>query len=400
MKLVSVSTRVAGSDSELVRTAGQVRLDDGEEFEIFFETSAELREPLSRTANPWIVAMLPYALSKGERIISDIPADPQLLENLRGLAAVWCKWYPQFSAPEIIAPLIPLSEAAAPEGRSAAFFSGGIDSWFTVLRHAPELEPNAVGQVDDLITVHGFDIPVESPGEFAKLQKALARAAETLNRRLIVIKTNLRRTGSLWAKGWGWLTHAAGLATVALILENRYTKALIGSAFPYASLIPWGSHPMTDALFSTRALEIKHDGAAYNRVEKTALIARHKVALSHLHVCWRTGSASNCGECAKCMRTMATLELLGVLKNCCTFPPTLEAEKLARLYIENSVEAEFFKEIHGLAVRTGNSEIQSAAARALRRSDRIRPAVRLADKLKAVPIAWRLGPRMRQWLVR
>jgi hypothetical protein len=157
---------------------------------------------------------------------------------------------------------------------------------------------------------------------------------------------------------------------------------------------------MTDALFSTRALEIKHDGAAYNRVEKTALIARHKVALSHLHVCWRTGSASNCGECAKCMRTMATLELLGVLKNCSTLPTTLEAEKLARLYIENSVEAEFFKEIHGLAVRTGNREIQSAALRALRRSDRIRPAVRLADKLKAVPIAWRLGPRMRQWLVR
>jgi hypothetical protein len=324
--------------------------------------------------------MLPYALSKGERIICDIPADAQLLENLRGLAAVWCKWYPQFSPPEIIAPVIPPSEASAPGRRTATFFSGGIDSWFTALRHAPELEPTAVGKMDDLITVHGFDIPVDSPQEFAKL--------------------NLRRTGSLWAKGWGWLTHAAGLATVALILENRYTKALIGSAFPYASLIPWGSHPMTDVLFSTRSLEIKHDGAAYNRVEKTSLIARHKVALSHLHVCWRTGSASNCGECAKCIRTMAALELLRVLKDCSTFPPTLEAQKLAQLYIENNVEAEFFKEIHGFAIRTGNSEIRSAASHALRRSARIRPIVKLADKLKSVPLAWRLGPRMRQWLTR
>jgi hypothetical protein len=400
MKLVSVSNRVADSNSECVRTAGQIRLDSGEQFEIYFETSGELMGQLSRTANPWIVAMLPYALSKGERIICDIPADAQLLENLRGLAAVWCKWYPQFSPPEIIAPVIPPSEASAPGRRTATFFSGGIDSWFTALRHAPELEPTAVGKMDDLITVHGFDIPVDSPQEFAKLQQALSRAADALNRQLVVVKTNLRRTGSLWAKGWGWLTHAAGLATVALILENRYTKALIGSAFPYASLIPWGSHPMTDVLFSTRSLEIKHDGAAYNRVEKTSLIARHKVALSHLHVCWRTGSASNCGECAKCIRTMAALELLRVLKDCSTFPPTLEAQKLAQLYIENNVEAEFFKEIHGFAIRTGNSEIRSAASHALRRSARIRPIVKLADKLKSVPLAWRLGPRMRQWLTR
>ena len=156
---------------------------------------------------------------------------------------------------------------------------------------------------------------------------------------------------------------------------------------------------MTDALFSTRSLEIKHDGAAYTRVEKTALIARHKVALRHLHVCWRAGAASNCGDCAKCMRTMATLQLFGALHESAMFPPTLDPENLARLYIENSVEAKFFKEIEALAVRVGNRDIERAAVQALRRSDRLRPAVSAVDRLRDMPLMWRFGPRLRQWLV-
>ncbi len=399
MKLMSVSKAVSPDASGFVRLTGIIEMGSGERIDIWFEVPTALEADLSESGNPWVVAMLPYALSNGETVVSDIPVDAALLENLKGLTAVWCEWYPQFVQPKIIAPVAPLDTAETKARRSAAFFSGGVDSWFTLLRHAPELESAAIGQVDDLITVHGFDIPLESTDEFDKLREILALGARELGRELIVVRTNLRRNGSLWARAWGWLTHAAGLAAVALILEKRYGKVLIGSAYQYGKLIPWGSHPMTDVLFSTRSLQVKHDGAAYKRVEKTALIARHKIALAHLHVCWKNGAASNCGECAKCLRTMTALQLLGALEIANPFPVKFQVDKLAGLYIENRIEEDFIREALSLAAERGDIRIQAAILQALRRSDRVRPLVKFADWLGGIPVMWRFGPRLRRWFV-
>lgn len=396
MRLASIRKDVSPNTPGSVRLTGVVERESGETFEIWYEVPSELEADLSESSNPWLVAMLPYALPTGETIVSDIPADAALLENLKGLIAVWCEWYPQYLPPKISFPVAPMPVEAS-NRRSAAFFSGGVDSWFTVLRHAPELESAAIGQVDELIAVHGFDIPLESADEFMKLHTALSCGAQALDRKLIIVRTNLRRSGTLWARGWGWLTHAAGLSSVALILEKRYEKVLIGSSSPYGGLIPWGSHPMTDGLFSTRSLTVKQDGASFNRVEKTALVARHAIALSHLHVCWKQSAASNCGVCLKCIRTMAALQLLNALEIANPFPVAFQSERLARVYLENDHEEDFIKEIHSLAVQTGHLPIQAAASHALRRSRRLRPLVRLADWLGSVPALWRFGPRIRKW---
>lgn len=397
MRLESVHKDVSPGKAGFIRVTGIVETDAGERIEIWFEVPSEYETALSDSGNPWVVAMLPYAMDSGEPIVSDIPMDAELLENLKGLIAIWRAWHPQFSNPDIRVPVKPWNQTEPSGDRTAAFFSGGVDSWFTVLRHAPERESDAIGRVDDLITVHGFDIPVEATNEFSKLQSDLGAAASELGRDMIVVRTNLRRYGSLWAKGWGWLTHAAGLATVALILEKRFRKVMIGSAYPYGHLIPWGSHPMTDVLFSTSALQIKHDGASFKRVEKTRLIARHQVALTYLHVCWKDGSAKNCGKCAKCLRTMTTLALLDALGTANPFPEEFRPERLAGLYIENKVEEDFIREALDLAKERGHDDIHAAITRALRRSRRIRPLVKFADGLGRIPMFWRLGPNVRRW---
>lgn len=399
MRLASIRKDVSPDTAGFVRLTGVVERESGETFEIWYEVPSELEADLSESSNPWLVAMLPHALPTGEAIASELPADPALLENLKGLIAVWCEWYPQYLPPTIHAPAAPLTLEKPPNPKSAAFFSGGVDSWFTVLRHAPERESAAIGRVDDLITVHGFDIPLGARDEFEKLHATLAQGAQALDRPLIVVRTNLRRNGSLWVKGWGWLTNGAGLASVALILEKRYEKVLIGSSYPYGSLFPWGSHPMTDCLFSTRSLSVKQDGAPFNRAEKTAFVARHAIALAHLHVCWKNGAASNCGICPKCIRTMATLQLLGAFETANPFPVAFRQDRLAGLYIETRYEEAFIKEIHALAVQTGNLPIQAAASHALRRSRRLRPLVSMADGLSRVPVAWRFGPKIRKWCV-
>lgn len=397
MRLLDVVKQSVPEREDSVRLSGQVEMKSGEHFEIWFEVPRAIEHQLSDSGNPWIVAMLPYALGTGETITSELPVDVRLLENLKGLISVWCQWRPELRVPIIEAPVLPWRPSDQGVGRTAAFYSGGVDSWFTVLRHAPELEPMAIGQVDDLLTVHGFDIPLEAEDEFDKLVSTLSQGATALGRELLTVRTNLRRVDSLWARGWGWLTHAAGLAVVALVLEKRLGQALIGSAYPYGKLIPWGSHPMTDVLFSTTTLAIRHDGASFTRVEKTRLLARHPVALEHLHVCWKDGLATNCCRCAKCLRTMMALELLGGLEKSPAFPLPLSQQAISRLYIENSVEEDFIREVLDLAATVGRQDIQSAISASLKRSTRLRPLIRVIDSLVGVPLLWRLGPRLRAW---
>ena len=221
MKLIHVTKSSPGNDRNWTRIAADVRMASGETFEIFYEVPSRLEAALSDSGNPWIVAMLPYALSTGENVECNLPVDARLLENLEGLLATWIDWYPQFRRPRLVASRQPFGSDGGGESRTAVFFSGGIDSWFSVLRHAPELEPAAIGMVDDLLTVHGFDIPLDQPQEFATLEATLAEGARAIAREFVVVRTNLRRRDTLWARAWGWLTHGAGLASVALVLEKR-----------------------------------------------------------------------------------------------------------------------------------------------------------------------------------
>ena len=399
MKLVSVSTHRSPDDAANVRITGLVESAAGEKIDIWYEVPASLESELSDTGNPWLIAMLPYAVKTGETLTMSLPVDPELLENVKGLVATWRNWYPELFTPKIEVPTMS-APALAPNRRTVAFFSGGVDSWFTALRHIPELESAAIGQVDDLLIVHGFDIPVDDKNEFAILGKTLLRDAKKVNRNLIVVRTNLRKYGSLWASRWGLLTNSPGLASIALILEKRFSKALIGSSHPFGpALIPWGSHPLTDSLLSTRSLVVKHDGASFNRVEKTTLVARHPEALADLHVCWRDSGASNCGECQKCIRTMATLHLLGVLKANNPFPKAFEADKLASLYLEDNNEEDFIREVLDLAQSKGDKIVADAAQKSLQRSAKLRPWVRFADNLAHVPGLWKFAPKMRKLLL-
>lgn len=154
---------------------------------------------------------------------------------------------------------------------------------------------------------------------------------------------------------------------------------------------------MTDALLSTSSLQIKHDGAPFDRTEKTALVARHAVALANLHVCWKEGAATNCGSCSKCLRTMATLHMLGGLAKANPFPVAFRADALATLYIENDNEEEFFKEVRTLASARGDEAVGSAIDCALRRSHRWRPMLNMAERFHNVPLLWRLAPAMQNW---
>jgi hypothetical protein len=396
MRLLSVELAPSPERPGHTRLSGTIEFAPGEPEVVWYEVSDEFADGFSETANPWLLVMLPYALERGGTIETDLPADPMLLENLGGIIAILRDWYPRLKPVEIEARAVP--PTVMPD-RTASFFSGGIDSWFTALRHSEQAGHVSIGHVDDFITVWGFDVPLTAPGEFNTMMEALRPAAEALDKSSVQVTTNLRAPRSIWSKQWGTLTHGAGLASVGLALEKRYRTLLIGSSHSYDKLIHWGSHPMIDPLFSTMNMRVVHDGAPFNRVEKTILVSNSDLALSKLRVCWARNTASNCCLCEKCYRTMATLEISGALQRCPAFPRGFSLEMLGRTYASSANERDFLLEVAVYAEEQNRLDIAAAIRTCLRRSAWLRPVINWAESMQQLPVLWRIGRPVRRALL-
>lgn len=194
---MSVHTQPSPDYPSNTRITGTLQSAKGTEIPIWFEVPNDLKNDISKSGNAWLLCMLVHALKHNEPISINLPVDAALVENIKGLLLEWSAHSSYTSKIEIVAPVTPRKEKA--RGLAASFFSGGIDSYFTAARNNLEADPLAVGNVDELIYVHGFDIPVENKNELDRMIELLTPAASNLNRNLVIIRTNLRAPGSLWA---------------------------------------------------------------------------------------------------------------------------------------------------------------------------------------------------------
>ncbi len=345
--------------------------------------------------DPWLAALAPLAVELGEPLRMG-PVDARLLEGVRALMLVWSGWYPGKAAVEIQAEASPAPPGAqSGESRlSASFFSGGVDSFFTVLSRTRG-DRRALGPVDELILLHGFDIPLARPAEFARLRARLENAAAELGLPLQALATNLRQTA--WARAnWAAMAHGPALAAMAHALGHRYREVLIPSSVPYhRPHRAWGSHPLTDSLLSSSGTRMLSDGGRFRRIEKTAVVARSEIAARSLHVCWRERSAENCGRCLKCLRTLTILELLGLRDRVTAFPPdAFSAHILGRIHVEAASERRQLTRLVADAERAGRRDLAGAMRRSLRRSRWAVPLAAACRRAIPVPVlggaAWRI----------
>ena len=392
MKLVVSSD--TGNTRGTVRVQGSIDSAEGTR-NIWFDLPDDADPGPAPSGNPWITLLLPYAMQTGERIDLELPVDPLLLENARQLVDIWCSWYPELKPPEIHAPV---RRAMPTVGRIAQFFSGGVDSWFTLLRHT-ESTPrfSQVGEVDDLITVWGFDIPIGRPEEFQQLSESLREVAEQFGKRHVLMATNLRAVrdemeGGAWKAAWGprWgsLSHGAALASVALFFERNYQQVKIGSTLctRLGTFPPWGSHPMTDMLFSTSATAFMHDHAVYSRAEKMERIAESDYAMSKLKVCFTGGTFKNCSRCAKCHRTMMSFDIIGVLDKATSFDVSHYRDNRRRLLLVwSAVDQAFAQANRDLALRRGRWDVVKLIDDSIVKSRRVKSLTEPLRKL-----SWRV----------
>jgi hypothetical protein len=313
---------------------------------------------------PFVPAALLAAMACGEplEVAADLPVSPRLLGGLTRAQEIVHAWVPALRAVPVKATP---GEAPAGRGSTAALFSGGVDSCYTVLKHAQE--------VSHLVLIHGLEITLDNEPLFEEARRSAAAFAADMGLTLAPVRTNLRELAAAHRLG-NHLFHGAILAGAAL--TAGHATSYLASSSTYARLIPWGSHPLLDPLWSTEACLLVHDGAEARRTEKVALLAGCPPALRTLRVCLENGARYNCGRCEKCLRTMVTLHLLGV--EAPTLPP-LPPPAVLRRTPPDPGGADVRENID-LAERTGHREIANALRASLRRSE-LRRFAREADDL-------------------
>lgn len=396
MRLEAVRTLRSPENENRVRLCGEVSYETCKPYrEIYwFEVDEREAKFLSTSGNPWLACLLPVAAVIGEPLRIGAPVDSQLYEGARELLQIWHCWYP---AVHIVALEAKPGPAATEQNarRVGGFFSGGIDSFFNVLHE----QENGLHTIDDLLCVGGLDIPLSNPEAQQRWQASLARAGDDLGKPLIDVATNLKYT--LFGKRTflAELSQGCALASVGLALEKKYSQLVIGSSGTYLNLEPWGSHPLTDPLLSTATTKIRHYGGGFTRFEKVAYVARSEMALSALHVCFRSKSEKNCGECDKCLRTMLMLEVQGKLRECETFPDATDLARVARVYCSEQSQRRHFHELRELALANDRADIARAVGRSLRRTALIDKVQAVCRRLHAVPLIGALVRRLRDRLI-
>ena len=365
-------------DWEITRQAGVLEVAaevDG--FRLWYRVPDSY--PVARSADPFLAAALLPAMVRGEGLEVDpaLTVSPKLLKNAVHLQEIFHTWNPALELVPIAA-----STARADELCSGAlsFFSGGVDSTYTFLKHTKE--------ISHLVFIHGFDF-YDVGESYLTAVKRNSCFAETYGKTLIPVETNHFLFGYRYAMSRN-LTQGSALGSVALLLG--FATAYLPSARTYNELTPLGSHPLTDPLWSNEAVDVIHDGCEARRTDKLRKIVASDAALGNLRVCFKDMNV-NCGRCTKCLRTMVPLTLLGA--KTAPFPPLPPLKELAKAGMGTEIERDFFRENVELAIATGapeHRELRDALRQRLRRAE-VRRAVRDLDRAL-------LGGRMRRLLVK
>ena len=379
--------RQSGQLPGTVRLSGVITSSEGVRT-VWYDLPAAMEPFLSESGAPWLLTMLPFAAAIGESIELSLPVDPFFLENVRGLIGTWNSWHPHLKRIDIQAPTVRASPTA---GHAAQFFSGGFDSWFTLLRHVESTRRfPQIGDVDDLITVWGLDIPINRDDEFRQLADGAREVAARYAKHHIAVSTNLREAmsgnwGFVWGPQWGPLSHGTALAAVGLLLEKRYSKVRIASTHRFWELFPWGSNPLTDTLFSTSATAFVHDHALYSRTDKLERIAESDWALSKLKVCYKEGAFRNCSVCLKCHRTLLCFDILGILPKAASFDVTAYQKNRGRhILVSDQNDMVRLTEVRDFAEKYNRRDIVTLMNQSLSRSELVHRVTKPLAK-----VSWR-----------
>ncbi|MCG6877956.1 MAG: hypothetical protein LJE96_02180 [Deltaproteobacteria bacterium] len=266
--------------------------------------------------DPFVTAALLKAMEDRATLRVHGPVSASLLDNLEEFQLIFSTWFPdKYHHPiDIVADVE--TEGTRRNHKVILSFSGGVDGAFSALNHVVRKGPikRKLFDVDAILYIEGFDVNIQYDRECGNVvQRNRKLFASYPHLTFLNVRTNLKYLLSI--KRF-WMSHACVVASVASLFRTMWGGCLLGSSHSYLHLRPWGSHPLTDRLLSSRSFEMYHD-TVFKRMEKLEALFAWPEALENLKVCWEgqyrydTLPDTNCCRCDKCVRTMLAFKALG-----------------------------------------------------------------------------------------
>jgi hypothetical protein len=339
-----------------VERSARIRWDGGD-FRLFVSTPRRLAAP-SGDASGLVCALLLLAMRVGEDLEVRASVSRRLLERVPRIVDLYATWDPRLHRSCVGAePELGRRSAAAAVG---CFFSRGVDSM-----HSVAVPRGLPGALTELVHCDRLE-PKHSEAVRAEEIRLAGEAARELGLPLVVIETNLRELTDPIVADWADMA-GGGLAFLAHAMAGGLGHVVIPSSAAPTTVIPTGSSPMLDAMFSTDELEVYHDAPATRPAKVAWLVRERAELLPYLKVCFHEDRSDNCGRCPKCLTTMLSLEAVGALGLATAFPPELDRSALAALDVRGIQPREEFREIEWRLRDRGADELAGLVADALER---------------------------------
>lgn len=299
----------------------------GKEEKLWYSVDNKFGQYLSTNIlDGFLVAVLPLAMELGEDIVVKGAISEKLYHNLTNYHMNIVRLAVLLLKPiKIIADSLDDGKNVNCQGAVAAGFSGGIDSYFTVLHYLLEdgVLPNykITHLIFSNVGTHGYG----SSGSkvFKSRCELLKGFPEEEGIGFIDIDSNVNDIikSSLKTPRIRTLYLTMRYLSCPLLLQSLISKYYYSAGYSYKDSFTGEveddySHtdPASVHLLSTETLEFILSGAQYSRVEKTRQLVLSGSANRYLNVCGeKPVDGKNCSVCYKCCRTLFTLELLGVI---------------------------------------------------------------------------------------
>jgi hypothetical protein len=379
MRVSDIDLGLVGSEGELSASVHGVS-NGPDPFRLWFRFPAGMLDGIRRVGNPFLTSILPVAARARADLHVDGEVSPELLENFKQIDRIWNHWYGLKLGAAGGVSVEPEKEVPAPG--VACFFSGGVDSFYSVNKNLER--EKGENRITHLLYVRGFDVDLDDHDLDALVTGHLSRAGDEIGLPLILASTNLRQLTDRSTR-WGRLQHGAALAGVAHCLSGILGTVLVPSTHTYQHVFPWGTHPLLDPLWSDEFISFVTDGCEATRSAKIERqIIGSDIALRHLRVCHRNRDlAYNCGRCEKCIRTKIVLKLAGVLERCATFDHVLDLEQVRSIRIKLRVTEGFVREtLAELRRRDTEHDLQQALRTVLSRWNPTRIKIHIRDRFR------------------